>query len=40
MMRWFAVRETRIVESDDPVNYRYFDGRLEGLVTEQAMPAK
>jgi hypothetical protein len=22
MMRWFAVRETRVVESDDPVNYR------------------
>jgi hypothetical protein len=21
MMRWFAVRETRVVESDDPVNY-------------------
>ena len=22
MMRWFAVRETRVVESDEPVNYR------------------
>jgi hypothetical protein len=28
-MRWFAVRDTRIVESDDAVNYRYVDGRLE-----------
>jgi hypothetical protein len=25
MMRWFAVRETRVVESDDPVNYRHVD---------------
>ena len=23
MMRWFAVRETRVVASDDSVNYRY-----------------
>jgi hypothetical protein len=36
MMRWFAVRETRVVESDDPVNYRYVDGRLESLTTEAA----
>ncbi|MBO0784326.1 MAG: hypothetical protein J2P37_36450 [Ktedonobacteraceae bacterium] len=28
-MRWFAVRETRVVESDDPVNYRYINGKLE-----------
>lgn len=27
--RWFAVRETRVVESTDPVNYRYVDGKLE-----------
>jgi hypothetical protein len=27
-MRWFLVRETRVVESDDPVNYRYVDGGL------------
>lgn len=26
--RWFAVRETRAVESSDPVNYRYVDGKL------------
>ena len=40
MMRWLAVQETRLVESDDPVNYRYVNGRLEGLVPEEAMPAK
>jgi hypothetical protein len=27
-MRWYAVRETRAVECDDPVNYRYVDGKL------------
>jgi hypothetical protein len=27
-MRWFAVRETRVVESDDPVNYAYVDHKL------------
>jgi hypothetical protein len=27
--RWAAVRETRVVESDDPVNYRYINGKLE-----------
>jgi hypothetical protein len=25
----FAVRETRVIECDDPVNYRYGDRRLE-----------
>src|SRR6202011_731565 len=40
MMRWFAVRETRVVESDDPVNYRYVDGRLESLTSEAAAPAQ
>jgi hypothetical protein len=29
MYRWFAVRETRVVESTDPVNYAYVDGKLE-----------
>ena len=38
MMRCFAVRETRIVESDDPVNYRYVDGQLESLASEAATP--
>ena len=27
--RWFAVRETRVVESQDTVNYSYKDGKLE-----------
>jgi hypothetical protein len=40
MMRWFAVTETRVVESDDPVNYRYVDGRLESLRLEAAPPAR
>src|ERR1700730_14871373 len=40
MMRWFAVRETRIVESVDPVNYRYVDGRLESLTSAAATPAQ
>jgi hypothetical protein len=35
MMRWFAVRETRVVQSDDPVNYRYVDNRLESLRPEE-----
>jgi hypothetical protein len=26
--RWFAVRETRVVESADPVNYSYVEGVL------------
>jgi len=32
MMRWTSVRDTRVVESTDPVNYRYIDGRLESVV--------
>jgi len=31
MYRWTAVRETRVVESDDPVNYSLTDGVLEML---------
>lgn len=27
--RWLSVRETRVVESDEPVNYAWKDGRLE-----------
>ena len=34
MMRWFAVRDTRVVESDYAVNYGYVDGRLESLTPE------
>src|ERR1700737_1935635 len=40
MMRWFALRETRVVESDDPVNIRYVDGRLESLTSEAAALAQ
>lgn len=32
--RWILVRDTRAVESNDPVNYRYVDGAL--VVVEQA----
>jgi len=31
MTRWFAVRDTRVVESGDPVNYRYIHGHLESV---------
>jgi hypothetical protein len=34
MMRWFAVRDTRVAKSDDAVNYRYVDGRLENLAPD------
>jgi hypothetical protein len=27
-LRWLAVRETRVVECDDPVNYAWRDGAL------------
>jgi hypothetical protein len=26
--RWSAVREFRVVESDDPANYNWIDGKL------------
>ncbi len=29
MMRWTAVRDTRVVECDDPVNYTIVDNKLE-----------
>lgn len=32
--RWTAVHKTRVVECDDPVNYRYVDGGLAPLETE------
>ena len=40
MMRWFAVRETRVIECDDPVNYRYVDGRLEQVGSAIAVAAE
>jgi hypothetical protein len=30
-MRWFSVRKTRVVESDDPVNYSYHDRQLRHI---------
>jgi hypothetical protein len=35
MLRWTAVRDTRVVECGKPVNYRYVDGRLESVVPEE-----
>jgi len=40
MMRWLAVREARVVESDDAVKYRNVDGRLERLALRGPTPAK
>ncbi|MEY9493798.1 hypothetical protein [Bradyrhizobium elkanii] len=34
--RWFAVIETRVVESDDPVNYRWVDGK--GVADQRGRP--
>lgn len=31
VMRWLAVNATRIVESDDPANYRYADRTLAAI---------
>ncbi len=30
-MRWMLVRDTRVVESDDPVNYAWIDGALQAV---------
>lgn len=30
-MRWTLVRETRVIETSDPVNYRYVDHTLVAL---------
>lgn len=30
--RWLLVRDTRVVESDDPVNYRWVNGGLEAVL--------
>lgn len=29
--RWMMVRDTRVVESDQPVNYRWVNGKLEAV---------
>ena len=31
MMRWTAVRDTRVVESEDPVNYSWVNNKLVAL---------
>jgi hypothetical protein len=30
-LRWLAVRDTRVVETDDPATHRYVDGALAPL---------
>jgi hypothetical protein len=35
MMSGFPVRKTRVVESDEPVNYRYVDERLESFASAE-----
>jgi hypothetical protein len=30
--RWFAVRDTRVVESPDPVNYEFKNGKTSPIV--------
>ena len=32
-MRWSAVIDTRVVESDDPVNYQWINGKLVSFET-------
>jgi hypothetical protein len=29
--RWMSVRETRVVECEDPVNYAWIDGKLKAV---------
>jgi hypothetical protein len=31
MGRWMMVKATRVVESEDPVNYSFIDGKLVGV---------
>jgi hypothetical protein len=41
MMRWLMVTDTRVVESDDPVNYRWTDEGLAAVDSDAPpiMPA-
>lgn len=34
-MRWLAVRETRVVECDDPVNYAIIDNQLKEISQQE-----
>lgn len=36
MMRWTSVRETRVVECDEPVNYAWRDGHLVNVEERKA----
>lgn len=36
MMHWTSVRETRVVECDEPVNYAWRDGRLVNVEERKA----
>jgi hypothetical protein len=38
MMRWFAVRDTRVVECDDPVNYSYIVHKLLPIPAAEITP--
>ena len=38
MMRWFAVRDTRVVECDDPANYSYIDHKLLPIPAVEITP--
>lgn len=33
-MRWFSVKETRAVESTDPVTHKYVDGKSVDVTTQ------
>ena len=35
MDRWMSVIDTRVVECDDPVNYAWIDGKLNGVTDEK-----
>lgn len=37
-VRWLLVVGTRVVESDDPVNYRWVDGKLEAVEPVKEAP--
>lgn len=39
-MRWMAVRDTRVVESDEPPNYNWIDGALVEIKAPAVAPAE
>lgn len=38
MRRWLLVTDTRVVETDDPVNYKWVDGKLEEVIDPASLP--